>query len=98
MNKTRQMKSFISRCTRCLKSSQEWVDVSLEGFEGSLDTSDEALLKVCLILIRKTDRTLLKLHQWLEENPQAKDYAEVVYLIGGFKKLLASWSSGNILK
>lgn len=98
MNRTKQLKDFIFRCSRCLKNSGQWVDVSLEGFEGSLDTSDEALLSVCLILIGKTNRTILKLHEWLEENPQAKDYAEVVYLIGGFKKLLASWSSGNIQK
>lgn len=98
MNRTRQMKSFITRCTRCLESSQQWVDVSLEGFEGSLDTSDEALLSVCLILLGKTNRTILKLHQWLEENKESKDYPEVVHLIGGFRKLLASWSSGNIQK
>jgi hypothetical protein len=98
MNKTKQLKDFIFRCTRCLKSSQQWIEVSLEGFEGSLDTSDEALLTVCLLLIKKTDRVLPKLHEWLEENPQSEDYHKVVYLVGGFRKLLASWSSGNILK
>ena len=98
MNKTKQMKRFIYNCTDCLKSSQQWVDVSLEGFKGSLDTSDEALLSVWLILIGKTNRIMPKLHQWLEENPKSEDYPKVVYLIGGFRKLLASWSSNNILK
>lgn len=98
MNKTKQHKDFIVRCTGCLKRSQQWVDVSLEGFTGSLDTSDEALVSVCLILIGKTNRTLLKLHQWLEENPDSVDYPKVVYLIGGIKKLMNSWASQNICK
>ena len=98
MNRTKQYKDFIFRCTRSLERSTSWVDVSLQGFQGSLDVSDEALLSVCLILIGKTDRTLPKLHQWLEENPKSEDCQKVVYLIGGFKKLLASWSSNNILR
>lgn len=98
MNKTRQMGNFISRSCKGLELCQKWVDVSLEGFYGSLDTSDEALLCVCFILIGKIKRTLLKLHEWLEENPDSPDYPKVVYQIKYFKKLLASWSSGNIIK
>lgn len=98
MGRTHSHKRFIARSTTLLRQSKQWVDVSLEGFEGSLDTSDEALLSTCLISLGKVDRTLLKLHQWLEENPHSEDYQKVVFLIGGLKKLLASWSSKNILK
>lgn len=98
MNKTKQYKRFIYNCTDCLESSQQWVGVSLEGFEGSLETSDKALLSTCILLLKKTSRVLLKLEDWLEENYQSEDHHKVVYLVGGIKKLTNSWASGNICK
>ena len=98
MNRTKQMKRFIYNCTDCLKSSQQWVDVSLEGFEGSLDTSEEALTTTCLLLIKKTSRVLVKLEDWLGENYQSEYHHKVVYLVGGIRKLTKSWTSFNIRK
>lgn len=98
MNNIKQHKDFIFRSTRLLRDAQQWVHVSLEGFEGSLDTSEEALLEVCLLLLNKTNRALVKLLRWLNENPGSPDYRKVIFLVGGIRKLLASWSSGNIIR
>ena len=96
MNKTAQYKKFIARSTSLLRQAGEWVDVSLEGFEGSLDTSDEALVKTCILLLQKTSRVLLKLHEWLKENTDSGDFSKVTSLIKGFQSLTNSWASGNI--
>ena len=97
MNRTAQYKKFIARSTSLLRQAEEWVNVSLEGFEASLDTSDEELVKTCLLLIQKIGKALPKLLERLEENSTSSDFSKITSLIKGFKSLTKSWTSGNIL-
>lgn len=88
-------KKFMIQSSSLLRQAEEWVDLE---WDKNLPLSEDFILSSCLCRLKSLHKTLVALHQWIEDNTNSGDLSRVIYLVGGIKKLTNSWASQNISK